>query len=178
MAVVGVQYNYSSFYSTFFKIADHYKLNCLSDEINCFVLDNNGFVIVSDIYQHAGLFLGEINDDLFENMVHEQIYRRTKLYDYQAICIRITPFWTSASNWLQTPWNHAKQIFSWLATNIITYLTLLFNNYSLALNDDMAMSMEETDYESKSKSDYDEFSIIIYLFLIFDLLNIQLIHST
>ncbi|KAH7642485.1 voltage-dependent calcium channel subunit alpha-2/delta-3-like [Dermatophagoides farinae] len=150
VAVVGVQYNYSSFYSTFFKIADHYKLNCLSDEINCFVLDNNGFVIVSDIYQHAGLFLGEINDDLFENMVHEQIYRRTKLYDYQAICIRITPFWTSASNWLQTPWNHAKQIFSWLATNIITYLTLLFNNYSLALNDDMAMSMEETDYETDS----------------------------
>lgn len=150
MAVVGVQYNYSSFYSTFFKIADHYKLNCLSDEINCFVLDNNGFIIISDIYKHAGLFLSEINDDLFQNMVRERIYRRIKLFDYQAICIRTTPFSTSTSNWLQTPWNHFRQILSWFATNLITYFTLLFNNYSFALDNHIAMSMEETDYESKS----------------------------
>lgn len=143
VAVVGVQYNYSSFYSTFFKIAEHYKLDCHLDEINCFVLDNNGFVIISNHYQHAGLFIGQINGDLLQDMIARNIYKKTKFFDYQAICIRITPFWNGVQS-LMTPFKFIKQTLLWITARLLNYFTI-FNEYSFALSE---MSIEEPDYES------------------------------
>lgn len=50
------------------------------------VLDDNGYVIVSDVATETGHFFGEIRADIMNYLVYEGIYKRTRMYDYQATC--------------------------------------------------------------------------------------------
>lgn len=50
------------------------------------VLDDNGYVIVSDIATDTGRFFGEIRADIMNLLVLEGIYKTTRMYDYQATC--------------------------------------------------------------------------------------------
>lgn len=132
VGVVGVQYNYSSFYSTFFKTAEQLNLNCLSDEIDCFVLDNNGFVMLSEKFKQAGMFFGEINDDILQDMVRTGIFRRETFFDYQAICIEITDTSSSASISLMTPFVYLKNVLFWMTSRLVTFYLNLFYEPSWA----------------------------------------------
>ncbi|KAH6922739.1 hypothetical protein HPB50_018779 [Hyalomma asiaticum] len=60
-AVVGLQIKHSVFEEKF--------LNISSKALDCFLLDNNGFVIVSSNRTQVGKFFGEIDDTLFLSMV-------------------------------------------------------------------------------------------------------------
>lgn len=127
VAVVGIQYNYSSFYSNFFNAAEQNNVNCLSDVIDCYVLDNNAFVIVSEIYTDVGMFFGEINDDLLQDMVSVGLYRKIKFFDYQSICIEIINT-TSSSITLMTPLIYLKNILMWLSSHLLSiYLNLFYD---------------------------------------------------
>lgn len=62
---------------------------CASDEFECFVLDDNGYVVISDPkddISHVGRFFGEIRGISMRKMIDEKIYQEVKIYDYQAIC--------------------------------------------------------------------------------------------
>ncbi|KAE8743225.1 hypothetical protein FOCC_FOCC011160 [Frankliniella occidentalis] len=61
---------------------------CSSAEVDCFVLDNHGFVIVAEDLAQTGRFFGEVQGAIMEMMVREGIYRRVTIYDYQAVCFR------------------------------------------------------------------------------------------
>lgn len=61
---------------------------CESPEVDCFVLDNHGFVIVSEDLAHTGRFFGEIQGAIMRMLVREKLYRRITIYDYQAVCFR------------------------------------------------------------------------------------------
>lgn len=61
-------------------------LSCASDDLDCFVLDNNGYIIVSENSQHTGRFFGEIHGTIMNMLVDENIYRKITIYDYQAVC--------------------------------------------------------------------------------------------
>ncbi|CAN7946912.1 unnamed protein product, partial [Ixodes hexagonus] len=54
--------------------------------LDCFLLDNNGFVIVSSNRTQVGKFFGEVDNTLFISMVKYNVYKRVRIYDYQAIC--------------------------------------------------------------------------------------------
>ena len=61
--------------------------SCASDEIECFVLDDNGYVIISEEdSSYVGKFFGEIRGKEMRKMIKENIYQEIKIYDYQAIC--------------------------------------------------------------------------------------------
>lgn len=54
--------------------------------MNCYILDDNGYVIVSDTHKYTGRFFGDVFGGLMEELVDQGIYTRTRVVDYQAIC--------------------------------------------------------------------------------------------
>lgn len=56
----------------------------------CYVLDDNGFVILSNEERDCGKFIADVKVDnivdVVENLVKDGIYQRTRFFDYQAIC--------------------------------------------------------------------------------------------
>jgi len=138
VAVVGLQYNYSSFYSAFFKIAHDEQLNCPSEQVDCFVLDNNAFVIIGESYKHVGKFFGELNFELLQDLVRVGVYRQIHFYDYQAICIDIINTSSSSMSFL-TPLTYLRKISIWFASKLIAFYLNLFSESWL-------VSLDESDY--------------------------------
>jgi voltage-dependent calcium channel alpha-2/delta-3 len=52
------------------------------------VLDNNGYIVVSESLKDTGKFFGEVQGNVMEIMVQEDLYKRIRVFDYQAVCFR------------------------------------------------------------------------------------------
>lgn len=52
------------------------------------MLDNNGYIIVSDLLKDTGKFFGEVQGNIMEKMVEEGLYKKIRMFDYQAVCFR------------------------------------------------------------------------------------------
>jgi hypothetical protein len=93
-AVAGLQIEYDIFRQMFFNetakcvpgTASCQK-TCASDDLECYVVDNNGFVVISEDPVHTGKFFGEVDGTILESLIHNNIFRPIKIYDYQAICL-------------------------------------------------------------------------------------------
>lgn len=107
-AVVGLQLKYHKFYDIFINITrsclvDGMNCNhtCETEEINCYLLDNNGYVILSENPKEVGLFFGELesngalmnelimtnNDEIGRDKgLNKGIFERIEMMDYQAMC--------------------------------------------------------------------------------------------
>lgn len=62
------------------------KKTCTSDDLDCYVLDDNGFVIISEKAEHAGQFFGEIDGTIMDSLVQDGIYKKVFVYNHQASC--------------------------------------------------------------------------------------------
>lgn len=62
--------------------------SCFSKDpdIECYILDNHGYVIVTKDPEDTGKFLGEINGRLMQSLVSENIYQEVNITDYQGVC--------------------------------------------------------------------------------------------
>lgn len=89
-AVVGFQFQHSamlaSFRNTTSNCADASCLNCASDDFECFVLDDNGYIVIAPELSDTGKFFGEVRGLLMFLLVNERIYKKMTIYDYQAVC--------------------------------------------------------------------------------------------
>lgn len=64
-------------------------VTCASDDFECFVLDDNGYIIIADPKDdpsNVGKFFGDVRSSSMRKMISEKIYQEVKIYDYQAIC--------------------------------------------------------------------------------------------
>lgn len=52
------------------------------------VLDDNGYVIVSDEKSDTGRFFGELRADIMQQLVLDGIYTPNRMYDYQGTCFQ------------------------------------------------------------------------------------------
>lgn len=89
-AVVGFQFQHSAMYALFKNItetsSDGASTTCASDDFECFIIDDNGYVIVSENFADTGKFFGELRGFLMHNLLTEHVFRKIDIYDYQAIC--------------------------------------------------------------------------------------------
>lgn len=59
---------------------------CNSIDIDCFVIDNNGYIVISENLNDTGRFFGKVNGGVMEAMVVNGTFERIVVYDWQALC--------------------------------------------------------------------------------------------
>uniref|UniRef100_A0A674EBA5 Calcium channel, voltage dependent, alpha2/delta subunit 3 n=1 Tax=Salmo trutta TaxID=8032 RepID=A0A674EBA5_SALTR len=55
-------------------------------DIKCYLIDNNGFILVTEDYSQTGLFFGEVESAVMNKLLLMGSFKRITLYDYQALC--------------------------------------------------------------------------------------------
>ncbi|XP_055704194.1 voltage-dependent calcium channel subunit alpha-2/delta-3 isoform X3 [Phlebotomus papatasi] len=106
-AVVGFQFQHSALKTLFRNITANCgdascSKTCASDGINCYILDNNGYIIVSPDIADTGRFFGEVKGSIMQRLVDENIYKQAMIYDYQSVCFALKES-TNVAGILQTP---------------------------------------------------------------------------
>uniref|UniRef100_A0A3B3QW02 Calcium voltage-gated channel auxiliary subunit alpha2delta 3 n=1 Tax=Paramormyrops kingsleyae TaxID=1676925 RepID=A0A3B3QW02_9TELE len=62
------------------------SISCENEDINCYLIDNNGFILVSEDYSQTGMFFGEVEGAVMSKLLSMGSFKRVTLYNYQAIC--------------------------------------------------------------------------------------------
>lgn len=89
-AVVGFQFSHEALASNFFKITQQGNcLNCVpcGEELNCYIIDAYGYIVVSYNQNDTGRFFGEIEGAVMESLEMRQIFEKITIYDFQGVCI-------------------------------------------------------------------------------------------
>lgn len=55
---------------------------------DCYVIDNNGYIILSENSEDTGRFFGEAEGRAMQSLVDLGIFKMLTVYDYQAVCIK------------------------------------------------------------------------------------------
>jgi len=64
-------------------------MNCSNNRIDCYLLDQNGYVVISDAHNDTGQFMGTQEGAVMLSMVNQGLYNPVDIYDYQAWCQEI-----------------------------------------------------------------------------------------
>ncbi|XP_037540398.1 voltage-dependent calcium channel subunit alpha-2/delta-3 [Nematolebias whitei] len=62
------------------------SISCDDENINCYLIDNNGFILVAEDYTLTGNFLGQVEGAVMNKLLQMGSFKRVTLYDYQALC--------------------------------------------------------------------------------------------
>lgn len=55
---------------------------------DCYVIDNHGYIILSENPDDTGRFFGEAEGRAMQTLVDLGIYKTLTVYDYQAVCLQ------------------------------------------------------------------------------------------
>nr|CAD7199593.1 unnamed protein product [Timema douglasi] len=102
-AVVGLQFQHSTLAAHFLNITSTCsgcKKTCASEELDCYVLDNNGFIILSESAEHTGRFFGHIDGTIMDSLVQDKIYKKVAVFDYQGACSDTKSHYSDAASTL------------------------------------------------------------------------------
>ena len=93
--------------------------SCEDDSVECYLLDNNGFVIFSEDPHHTGKFFGEVDGSTLQGLVDHSVYKRIPIYDYQAVCLEGASDEESPAGNLLTPFRLISWLFQWATASIL-----------------------------------------------------------
>ncbi|XP_058819212.1 voltage-dependent calcium channel subunit alpha-2/delta-4 isoform X1 [Topomyia yanbarensis] len=151
-AVVGLQFQHESLAKHFINITSactgstSCKKTCASDELDCYLLDDNGFVILSERNEHTGKFFGQIDGTIMDSLVQDRIYRRVALMDYQGICSdRDNPY--TAAGEIAKP----VRPMSWLLKYIVSFAA-----YWLSILPTPVLSWQQSNTYYDTDNDFEE----------------------
>ncbi|XP_016338274.1 voltage-dependent calcium channel subunit alpha-2/delta-3-like [Sinocyclocheilus anshuiensis] len=99
-------------------------ISCDNEDIKCYLVDNNGFILVSEDTLQTNLFFGEVEGAVMNKLLLMGSFKKMNLYDYQALCKEYAGSSDSARTLLD-PFTSVK----WLLTELVIFL-LEFNMYS------------------------------------------------
>lgn len=91
-AVIGFQFRHSALVTLLQNITSQCldqsckNRTCASDDFDCYVLDNHGYVVVGPKLSDTGKFFGELQGWAMQRFLDESIYKEVVIYDYQAVC--------------------------------------------------------------------------------------------
>ncbi|XP_073994838.1 voltage-dependent calcium channel subunit alpha-2/delta-3-like isoform X3 [Rhodnius prolixus] len=89
-SVVGFQIDHAAFYRRFSEITSKHNCptcpSCASDELDCYVIDGHGYIVLSEVRNDTGKFFGEVEGAIMEAMVSKNIFRQVLMFDYQGVC--------------------------------------------------------------------------------------------
>ncbi|XP_017051186.1 voltage-dependent calcium channel subunit alpha-2/delta-3 isoform X5 [Drosophila ficusphila] len=120
-AVVGFQFQHSALYKLFHNITGN---ACAVDDKDCYILDNNGYVVISTRVHETGRFFGEVNGAIMKRLLEENVYKQVTVYDYQAVCFESKSD-NNASSMLLSPIFHVLRVGKWLLHTALWYIVQL-----------------------------------------------------
>lgn len=86
VGVVGFQFDQKSMHNQFKEItSDGYNLKC-NNTHDCYVIDNNGYIILSEDADDTGRFFGEVQPIAMKTLVLLEEFKQILVYDFQAVC--------------------------------------------------------------------------------------------
>uniref|UniRef100_UPI0037E861C9 voltage-dependent calcium channel subunit alpha-2/delta-4 n=1 Tax=Semicossyphus pulcher TaxID=241346 RepID=UPI0037E861C9 len=100
-------------------------LRCDSYELECYVIDNNGFVLISKQRNDAGRFFGEVDGSVMTTLIRMGMFKRVSLFDYQAMC-KMHSHSVSSARPLLSPFYGLAAALKWFLSNFLLFL-LEFN---------------------------------------------------
>lgn len=65
--------------------------HCGDDSWECYLIDNNGFIVAAEKEKDAGKFFGEVKGSIMHSLVKEGVFERIRIFDYQAVCFKSAP---------------------------------------------------------------------------------------
>ncbi|NXI18913.1 CA2D4 protein, partial [Irena cyanogastra] len=111
-------------------------LSCQDDILNCFLIDNNGFILVSKIPEETGKFFGAVDGSVMTQLLNMGMFRRVTMYDYQAMC-KVPYHHHSGARSLLSPIYAFVAAVKWLISDFLIFL-LEFNMSSFWHSDNLA----------------------------------------
>ncbi|XP_061385682.1 voltage-dependent calcium channel subunit alpha-2/delta-3 isoform X1 [Danaus plexippus] len=143
-AVVGFQFKHerlSEWFENITSSCEHNKecVTCTSDNWDCYLVDNNGWIIVSKDTTQTGQFFGKVRPDIMMKLVEEDVFKAVHIIDYQAVCFREKKT-TNPATMLLTPLENLRHILTWFMTTSIW----LYNTVAVTLAQGSSYSI---DYE-------------------------------
>ncbi|KAA0713549.1 Voltage-dependent calcium channel subunit alpha-2/delta-3 [Triplophysa tibetana] len=62
------------------------SISCDNDEISCYLIDNNGFIVIAEDSSLTGVFFGEAEGAVMSKLISMGSFTRVNMYNYQATC--------------------------------------------------------------------------------------------
>ncbi|XP_064422513.1 voltage-dependent calcium channel subunit alpha-2/delta-3 [Latimeria chalumnae] len=128
VAAVGIQMKLEFFQRKFWtasrQCASHdgrCSISCDDIAINCYLIDNNGFILVSENYYETGIFFGEVEGAVMNKLLAMGSFKRINLYDYQAMC-RTTIDSSDSAHKLLDPYYAFLAAVKWIMTELVLFL--------------------------------------------------------
>ncbi|CAH0695393.1 unnamed protein product [Spodoptera exigua] len=160
-AVVGFQFKHerlSEWFDNITSSCEHNKecTTCQSDSWDCYLVDNNGWIIVSEDSTQTGQFFGRIRPDIMARLVEDEVYKAVHIVDYQAVCFREKKT-TNPATMLFTPLENLRLVMAWfIATTVWFYnciTTGLAQASSYSLDDENVTPTAYQSYENDEETD-------------------------
>ena len=119
--VVGAKIDYDGLRKVFEKWMEHGDngFSCDNESVECYLLDNNGFVVFSEDSHHTGKFFGEVDGSTLQGLVDHSVYKRIHIYDYQAVCLEGASDDESPAGTLLTPFRLIAWLFQWATASLL-----------------------------------------------------------
>uniref|UniRef100_A0A8C0EMY7 Calcium voltage-gated channel auxiliary subunit alpha2delta 4 n=1 Tax=Bubo bubo TaxID=30461 RepID=A0A8C0EMY7_BUBBB len=111
-------------------------LSCQDDILNCFLIDNNGFILISKRPSEIGKFFGAVDGSVMTQLINMGMFRRVTMYDYQAMC-KVPYHHHSGARPLLSPIYAFLAAVKWLISDFLIFL-LEFNMSSFWHSDNLA----------------------------------------
>uniref|UniRef100_A0A674NAC7 Calcium voltage-gated channel auxiliary subunit alpha2delta 3 n=1 Tax=Takifugu rubripes TaxID=31033 RepID=A0A674NAC7_TAKRU len=104
------------------------SISCEDENINCYLIDNNGFILVAEDYTLTGKFFGEPEGAVMSKLLQMGSFKRVTLYDYQALCWVYSES-SGSGHMLLDPYFAVLSAMKWILTELVIFL-VEFNLYS------------------------------------------------
>ncbi|XP_069795772.1 voltage-dependent calcium channel subunit alpha-2/delta-3 isoform X4 [Narcine bancroftii] len=128
VAAVGIQMKLEFFQKKFWtasrqcaSLDGKCSISCDDEIINCYLIDNNGFILVSENYDETGTFFGEVEGAVMNKLLMMGSFKRVTLYDFQAMC-RTTVDNSDSAHGLLDPYYVFFAAVKWIMTELILFL--------------------------------------------------------
>ncbi|KFV83842.1 Voltage-dependent calcium channel subunit alpha-2/delta-4, partial [Struthio camelus australis] len=134
-------------------------LSCQDDILNCFLIDNNGFILVSKRPAETGKFFGAVDGSVMTQLLNMGMFKRVTMYDYQAMC-KMPYHHHSGARPLLSPIYAFLAAVKWLINDFLIFL-LEFNMSSFWQSDNLADAHKHKKHDTLQPCDT-EYPVFVY----------------
>ncbi|XP_014875448.1 voltage-dependent calcium channel subunit alpha-2/delta-4-like isoform X2 [Poecilia latipinna] len=96
-------------------------LSCESDDLSCYLVDNNGFILLSKERNDVGRFFGEVDGSVMASLIKMGMFKKVSLFDYQAMC-KNSHHHASSARPLLSPFYMILALMRWLFSNALMFV--------------------------------------------------------